>query len=133
MTPDRASTVRAFFDALNRGDLDEAVEQLDPAFELDWSRSRGPHRGLHRGRDEVQGLYERFLETWTDYEFFETEIFESGDLMVRTGGFRGKGKGSGVETSASAAMVWTFRGDRPVSMCMYQTKAEALEAAGLSG
>jgi ketosteroid isomerase-like protein len=127
---DHVTAVRAFFEALNRGALDDAVDPLDPEVEFDWTRSRSPERGFYRGREEVKRLYERFIESWTEREFFETEIFESGDAVVRVGGFRGRGKGSGVETSASAAIVWSFRGGRAVSVGIYQTKAEALAAVG---
>ena len=128
MTQDNVTAVRAFFEALNRGALDDAVAPLDPEVEFDWTRSRSPERGVYRGREEVKRLYERFIESWTECEFFETEIFESGDAVVRVGGFRGRGKGSGVATRASAAIVWGFRGGRAISAGMYQSKAEALEA-----
>ena len=124
------AAVRAFFETVNRGDLDDAVASLDPEVEFDWTRSRSPERGVYRGREEVKRLYERFIDSWTEREFFETEIFECGDAVVRVGGFRGRGKGSGAETSASAAIVWSFRGGRAVSAGMYQSKAEALEAVG---
>jgi ketosteroid isomerase-like protein len=130
MTLENKIAVRVFFEAVNRGDLDDAVEPLDPEVEFDWTRSRSPERGVYRGREEVKRLYERFIESWTEREFFETEIFESGDSVVRVGGFRGRGKGSGVETSASAAIVWSFRGGAAVSAEMYQSKADALKAVG---
>jgi ketosteroid isomerase-like protein len=128
---DNVTVVHAFFAALNRGDLDGAVEPLDPEFVFDWSGSHGPERGVYVGREEIKRLYERFMEPWTERDFFEIEIIESGDAVVRVGGFRGYGKGSGVKTSASAAMVWTFRDGRAVSARMYQSKAEALKAADL--
>jgi ketosteroid isomerase-like protein len=131
MTQANVTAVRAFFEAVNRGDLDDAVEPLDRECEFDWSRSRSPERGLYRGQEEVKRLYERFIESWTEREFFETEIIASGDAVVRVGGFRGRGKGSGVATSASAALLWTFRDGRAVSARMYQSKTEALEALGL--
>ena len=128
MTPYNVTAVRAFFEALNRGALDDAVAPLDPEVEFDWTRSRSPERGAYRGREEVKRLYERFIESWTDCQFFETEIIECGDAVVRVGGFLGRGKGSGVATRASAAIVWSFRDGRAISGAMYQSKAEALEA-----
>jgi ketosteroid isomerase-like protein len=128
MTPANVTAVRAFFEAVNRGALDDAIAPLDPEVEFDWTRSRSPERGVYRGREEVKRLYERFIESWTECEFFESEILESGDAVVRVGGFHGRGKGSGVETRASAAIVWSFRGGRAISAGMYQSRAEALEA-----
>jgi ketosteroid isomerase-like protein len=131
MTKANVTAVRAFFAAVNRGDLDDAVEALDRECEFDWSRSRSPERGLYRGHEAVKRLYERFFESWTEREFFETEIIASDDAVVRVGGFRGRGRASGVATSASAALLWTFRDGKAISARMYQSKAEALDAIGL--
>jgi hypothetical protein len=63
---------------------------------------------------------------------FETEIIDAGDLVVRMGGFRGIGEYTGLDLSAEGASVWTFEDGEPVSMRLYQSKEEALQAAGLA-
>jgi ketosteroid isomerase-like protein len=111
--------------------LNSVLEKLGPDFELDLSRSISPERGIYRGPDEVKDLFRKRGDAWSRIEAFETEIIDAGNVVIRVGGFRATGEYSGIELSAEAATVWTFEDGKPVSMRLYQTKAEALEAVGL--
>lgn len=133
MSEENVATVRAIWDALNRGDLDEVDARLPDDFVVDWGASEAPEAGLYRGRETVRQLFERSQEPWSEVEYFETEIIDAGNQVVRVGGLRAKGKGSGAEVEAHGAQVWTFREGIPVSVRLYQSKDEALEAVGLSG
>jgi ketosteroid isomerase-like protein len=133
MSEQNVATVRALWDAINRGDLDEAFAYAPDDFVLDWSASEAPESGIYRGREAARQAFEKTREAWGEIEYFESEIIDAGDLVVRVGGVRAKGKGSGAEVAAQGAQVWTFREGTPVSVRLYQSKAEALEAIGLSG
>jgi ketosteroid isomerase-like protein len=132
MSQENVATIRAVFEALNRGDLDGAVAHLPADFVADWSASLAPESGIYRGRDEVRRVFEWSTESWSGFEYFEDEIVDAGDQVVRVGGVRARGKGSGAEVMAHGAQLWTFRQGGPVSVRLYQSKDEALEAAGLS-
>jgi ketosteroid isomerase-like protein len=132
MSKENVATVRAIWDAVNRGDPDAALERLPEDFVVDWSASVAPESGVYRGRDEIKRVFERTNESWSEAEFFESEIIDAGDLVVRVGGLRARGKGSGAEVTAHGTQVWTFRDGTPISVRLYQSKAEALEAIGLS-
>ena len=132
MSEENVATVRAIWDAVNRGDLDEAFKYAPDDFVADWSSSEAPESGVYRGREAVKARFERTVEVWSEMEYFETEIIDSGDQVVRVGGVRARGRGSGAEVSAEGAQIWTFQGGTPTSVRLYQSKAEALEAAGLS-
>jgi ketosteroid isomerase-like protein len=119
VSEENVATVRATFEAVNRGDLDDAVARIPEDFVAGWSESVAPESGVYRGRDEV--------------EYFESEIIDAGDLVVRVGGLRARGKGSGAEVTARGTQVWRVRGGTPISVRLYQSKAEALEAIGLCG
>jgi ketosteroid isomerase-like protein len=131
MSAKNVATVRAIWDAVNRGDPDEALEHLPEDFVVDWSASVAPESGVYRGRDEIKRVFERTNESWSEAEFFESEIIEAGDLVVRVGGLRARGKGSGAEVTARGTQVWKFDRDTPVSVRLFQSKEEALEATGL--
>ena len=133
MSEKNVATVRAIWDAVNRGDIDEAFKYAPDDFVADWSSSEAPESGVYRGRDEVKARFERTREVWSEMEYFETEMIDAGDQVVRVGGVRARGRGSGAEVSAQGAQVWTFQGETPISVRLYQDKAEAFEAAGLSG
>jgi ketosteroid isomerase-like protein len=133
MSEENVATVRAIFEAVNRGDLDDAVARIPEDFVADWSESVAPESGVYRGRDEVRRIFERTSEPWSEVEYFESEIIDAGDLVVRVGGLRARGKGSGAEVAAHGTQVWTFREGTPISVRLYQSKAEALEATRLPG
>jgi len=132
MSEENVATVRAIWDAVNRGDLDEAFSHAPDDFEADWSSSEAPEGGVYRGREQVRKLFEATLDAWSEIDYFETEIIDAGDHVVRVGGVRARGSGSGVEVTAHGAQVWTFRDGTPVSVRLYQSKQEALAAVGLS-
>ena len=62
MSQENIEIVRATIEAINRGDLDQALEAAHEDFEADWSNSIGPHRGVYRGRERARGLFGFFLE-----------------------------------------------------------------------
>jgi ketosteroid isomerase-like protein len=132
MSEENVATVRAIWDAVNSGDLDEAFKYAPADFVADWSSSEAPESGIYRGREAVKARFERTREVWSEMEYFETEIIDAGDQVVRVGGVRARGRGSGAEVMAQGAQVWTFRGGTPVSVRLFQSKEEALEAFGLS-
>jgi len=130
MSQENVEIVRAVYEALRRNDVDAALDLLSIDFTLDYSRSRGLESGVFRGRDRFREVLERLLEPF-EYEPLETEIIDAGDVVIRVGGFLGRGTMSGAEVSATGATAWTFTGDTAVSMRLFQSKAEALEATGL--
>jgi ketosteroid isomerase-like protein len=132
VSEENVATVRAIWDAVNRGDLDEAFKYAPDDFVADWSSSEAPESGIYRGRDAVKARFARTREAWSEMEYFETEIIDVGDRVVRVGGVRARGRGSGAEVSAQGAQVWTFQGETPVSVRLFQSRDEALEAVGLT-
>ena len=132
MSEENIATVRAIWDSVNRGNIDEAFDYASEDFVADWSGSEAPESGVYLGRDAVKERFERTLEVWSEMEYFETEIIDAGDQVVRVGGVRARGRGSGAEVMAQGAQVWSFRNGTPVSVRLYQSRAEALEAVGLS-
>jgi ketosteroid isomerase-like protein len=138
MSRENVELIRSFF-AASSGDAEQVLEQLRPLlesfgpdFEMDMSRSLGPQRGVYRGPDEIMGFYRDRGDAWSRVEMFETEIIDAGDVVVRMGGLRGIGEYTGIEAVAEGASVWRFEEGKPVSMRLYQNKAEALDAVGLA-
>ena len=132
MSEENVEIVRRLFGALNRGDLEELAAITPPDFELDRSASRGLDSRVYRGPGDIRKLWADLLEAWAEFEFYEIEMIDAGETIIRVGGIRGKGKSSGVKVAAEGATLWRFRHGEPVSAALFQGKAEALEAAGLS-
>jgi ketosteroid isomerase-like protein len=130
--------VREYFAAANGEGVESllrtlkpVLERLGPDFELDLSRSIAPEKGIYHGPQEVEELFRRRGEAWSRIESFETEIIDAGDVVVRIGGFKTTGDYTGIELAAEGATVWRFANGIPVSMRLYQSREEALEAAGI--
>ena len=132
MSLENVEIVRRTTDAYNRHDLDGIVEHWAPDAVLDWSNSRGLEAGVYRGHDEIRAFTQRFLTTWDEVRLELGEPIEAADdvLVVENVTYlRGR---DGIETQARSAWVLTFRDGQQTSLTLYQTKQEALEAAGLS-
>jgi ketosteroid isomerase-like protein len=106
------------------------AELLDPEVELVTS-----HEGILAGRRYVG--FEGFGRFWTDFyanwEGLSVEIQEyldAGDQVVTF--FRVRGRRDEVEIDAVWSAVFTLRNGRIIRIRSYASRAETLEAAGLS-
>jgi hypothetical protein len=52
--------------------------------------------------------------------------------VIAVNHFRARGRESGIEVDAVGAQLWTISEGKERSVQLYQSKTEALEAAGLS-
>jgi ketosteroid isomerase-like protein len=129
MSQDNVEILQSLFAAINRGDLDAALKDAAPEFELDWTRADGPQRGAYR-LDQMRAFLVDFLETFESTRVEPDEFIEAGEQVVvpQTGYQRGR---DGIEVTARIALVWTFRDGAIVRCCLYRNKQEALEAVGL--
>jgi ketosteroid isomerase-like protein len=132
MSEENVEIVRQAWEALLRGDIDAYLEELGDDAELDFSRARGPYRGVHRGREGARELFAGFGEAFSSITPLSTEYMEVGDKVVLAARVRFRGRASGVEVGGGGiGAVYTLRDGKIVRYELFQNKAEALEAAGL--
>jgi ketosteroid isomerase-like protein len=132
MSQENVEIVRLGFDAYNRRDLDGVLENWAPDAVLDWSNSRGFDAGVFRGHDEIRAFWQRFLQAFDDIRFEIDDPLEIDDglfLVENVAYLRGR---DGIEVEARSTFLIAIRDGETTSLTLYQTKAEALEAAGLS-
>ncbi len=84
------------------------------------------------GRDAVIKASRHYWGTWEDYRLDAEEIIEAGSSVVVAVRERMRGKGSGVPIDRRWAQVWTFHRSRIIRWELFESRDEALEAAGLS-
>ena len=130
MSQENVEIARAAINALNRGDISTALNDMAPDFEWDFSRSRGTSPRVY-GLDQMQGFWGDFAEAWESLRFEAGEFIEAGDHVVTPITTHARGR-EGVEIRARGAWVWTFRDGSVARITFYQERQEALEAAGLS-
>jgi ketosteroid isomerase-like protein len=130
MSQENVETVRRFNEAWNRRDLKTWMAWLHPDAEIDWSRSRGPLKGVYRGHVEHEVFWGEFWSTFEDVQVEMHGLTEVGSEVVvpNTGHIRGR---EGIEVIARSAFVFTVENGQITRFRMFQEGAEAFEAAGL--
>lgn len=132
MSNENAELVRRGIEAYNKRDLDAMFREWASDAVVDWSNSRGVDAHVFRGIDQIRAFTESFFETFTEARIEAVDILEiePGVLVVDNVTYlRGR---EGIEVQAQAAWLITIRAGVQTSLTLYQTKAEALEAAGHS-
>jgi ketosteroid isomerase-like protein len=125
--------VRRFYESWNERDLEAVLACVHDEFRFDWSDSRSPFSGVYEGREGLLQFWRDGLEAWDEFALeIEDEIECERDRIVTATLVRGRGKGSGIEVEARGAMLWTLREKTLLEGKLFQTKEDALEAAGAS-
>ena len=130
MSQENVEIIQAVIDAWNRGDWDATLNDAAPSFELDFSRSVGPGRGIY-SLDQMGEYFREFTKAWESLRLEADEFIEVGEHVVMPNTLHAQGR-DGIEVQARAAWVWTIRDGSITRLCFYQERREALEAAGLS-
>ena len=121
--------VRRGYEHFNRcGEVDYSVP--DPEIVYDLSR-RTFDPFVFRGHEGVREFVRISWEQWASRRMEPQELIDAGDKVVASVRLVGVGKQSGVETTANAAHMWTFREGKIVRLTVFQTMQEAREAARL--
>jgi uncharacterized protein len=130
MSQKNVEIVRRGYDHYNRtGEADYSL--LDPEVVYDVSR-RVFDPGVYRGHEGVREFTRLIREQWETMRIEPQDFIVAGDDMVVVPvRLVGVGKQSGAETTANAAHLWTFRDGRVIRQETFQTRAEALKAAGV--
>jgi ketosteroid isomerase-like protein len=133
MSQENVEIVRRVHEAWAVGDPEAAFEALAEDAELDERNAvRTEMLGVYRGRTEIEAVLRHQMEVFDEWQVEALEIIDAGDQVVVHVRITGRGKESGVLVDATHARVWELR-DGLVTRCtLHQSKAEALEAAGLS-
>ena len=130
MSQENVEIVRRGYEHYNRtGEPDYSA--FDPEIVYDVSRRTFDPRVYH-GHEGVREFVALIREQWSTMRLEPQDFVDGGDRVVVSVHLIGVGKESGVETTAHAAHVWTFRAGKIVRQTVFQTMDEALQAAGLS-
>jgi ketosteroid isomerase-like protein len=131
MSQENVEVVRRATDAWNRRDLATWLASLSADAEIDWSRSRGPQKGVYRGHREFVDFWDVFWETFEDVQVELHGFTEVGSEVVASNTAHLRGR-EGIEVVARSTFVWTVENGQITRFGMFQERAEALEAARLS-
>jgi ketosteroid isomerase-like protein len=133
MSRENVETLRRVFNLYNRRDFDAAVQYLHPEASLHPALTAPPVvRTEYRGRAGVKEFYEVVTEVWESFTVHPKEIIEApGSRLVVVENWRARGR-DGIEIDTELTDIYEFRDGLCFRIDGFRTKAEALEAAGLS-
>jgi ketosteroid isomerase-like protein len=131
MSRENVEIVRRSIEEWERRDLRALMACYRSDAEVDWSRSRGPFKGVYRGRRGLKKFWNVLWSTFVDGRIETHSIAETGSVVVvtNTAHFRGR---DGIEVIGKSALLFTVENGKITCLRLFQEPAEALEAAGLS-
>jgi uncharacterized protein len=130
MSQQNLEVVRRCFDLFARGDYVGTLAHFDPAVET-VEPGNLPDAGTYLGYEGLAAAFSHFAGAWTAYSVELEQLAEAGDQVVAVARYRGIGRSSGVGVETTAAHLYAFKGGKIVRWRMFDTEAEAFEAAGL--
>jgi ketosteroid isomerase-like protein len=133
MSRQNVETVRRAYEAFNSGDLDARLEYFRADAEYDITAAIGPYAGMYHGRAAIRDFLADYLESWEFVRMEPKDVIEAGeDHVVALLRMHMRGKESGVEVEAHPVNLWTMRDGSAARIAVYNDRAAALKAVGLS-
>ena len=127
MSQENVDAVRRSIDAYQRGEWEEATAYL--AHDVLWEV--GQELPV-RGRAAVREMWSRWNDEWERLDMVCEELIGAGDKVFVAMHYEGRGRLSGVAVDQWVFEMHTFRDGLCISKVDFETRAQALEAVGLS-
>ena len=134
MSQENVGALRRVYEHMAQGNFWAAREIFHPEIVWEWSSSMSGLTGVasYQGIEGVEAATRDQFEIWDRFWQEGEKFIEAGDDVVVLTRLHGRLKGSEREVQSKAADVWTFDEGRAVRFRSYDSRAEALEAVGLS-
>jgi ketosteroid isomerase-like protein len=132
MSRENVEIMRAAVEAMIRGDIEVALEALDP--EIVWHATVGgiDEGRVYHGREEVANGFLDYFATWERIELRADEFLDAGDNRVVVLWHEiAKGRASGITVETETGSINTLRDGKIAVVRPYMDRADALRAAGL--
>jgi ketosteroid isomerase-like protein len=135
MSQENVEIVRRMFDAFNEGALnpEDVLEYFTDDIDYRAVEGAPDDHGPVRGKEALRAYAQDWLDTFDNLRPEPVDLIDAGDdKVIAVIRISGRAKLSGVETDLTYAALYTFRAGKIARGREYWTRAEALEAAGLS-
>ena len=132
MSEENVELARQYVEAFNRGGLDATAPLRHPEIEV-FDPPDLPDADRYVGEAAVRSRVESYLAVGWNGQFDVQEYIDAGEEVVVIWHMTGTGRRGGVPLDVPAlGHVYAFQDGKARRIRQYLTKAEALEAAGLS-
>ena len=133
MSEGNVDLVMALYDAVQRQDLDSPFRDCDEKILCDMSGFGLPDLAkVYRGLDGLREFWLAWLAAWVTIEFKTPAVEDHGDHVIVEVEQRNVGRGRGLPVDFHYFQAFTVRDGKVTASYMAETRAKALEAAGLS-
>lgn len=133
MSQQNVLTMRAVYDAYNRGDLASVEKSFSPAIE--WKPAENyiyaqdkPYKGFPAVRE---GIFKRAEKDFDDFRVDVERLFDAGDTVVATGHYRGTYKETGKKLNDQFCHL--LHVDDKGKVDRFEQFADTLHAAEVTG
>src|SRR5262245_32013871 len=128
--------VRAFYEALDRGDVARILSLMDP--QIEWVVPTSlPYGGVFRGHEGFREFLAKLIQQPLEFRRGLREYLDAGDRIVVPLRFFARRKGSQQEFEVSEVHIWTVLRGKIAAFEAYLDTAMVLRAAafcdGLGG
>jgi ketosteroid isomerase-like protein len=132
MSQENVDVVRRALEAYEGGDVEEMLSYIDSDGELHSAIVGGAEGNVYRGHEGFRGWHADSSESFEELRNEWSEFRDLGERVVCLGRVKARGRGSGMELDSQIGFVFTVRRGKVVRAEGFLSRAEALEAAGLS-
>ena len=132
MSEGNVEIVREMAKRFEAGDRESWREVITEDVIWDTSATIGPQAGIYEGHAGIERFFIDWLGTWENPLVKNLEMIDAGDSVITVVRWTARGKTSGVETEATMFGVYDVKDRRIVRYRQFDSRKEALEAAGLS-
>ena len=116
-------------DAFDRGDYERALDAIDP--EIEYDLTHFPEGRVYHGHEGIREAFRAWMGAFDDFHQDREVIAARDDKLVVAVNEHGRGKTSGADVVRTTYGLWIMREGRAIRITFFETRAEALEAAGL--
>ena len=120
-------------EAFNERDMETLVKVTSPDFEFAPYLATVIETTTYWGHEGLDKYFADAESAWKEIHVRFDDLRDAGDALVfASGELYGRGRASGLEVRVPLAWVAEVRNGKVTRLQSYETKAEALEAAGLA-
>ena len=131
MSQENVEIVRRGFEAWEADDLSGVLALFDDNL-ITRRLAPMPDPGTWYGREGLLDLVAEWIETFDEFRMKAEEFIDAGDHVVVRVAQEGRGAESGAQVTGTFWFDYGLRDAQVLSLDIYGTLSEALEAAGLS-
>ena len=137
MSEENVEVVRQIYEALARRDTTTIFALYDPEVEFYFARGTFQDRignaDVYRGYAGLRDIDRELREAFENFETTYEDLIDAGERVVSVSRYRARGRSSGLEVEGPRQFgLWTIRNNRIVRVDWFNTREQALAAAGLS-